>query len=161
MTSNTRMARSDRQDALGVVAQADDGPADEATGGLGGDAELLTDLAEALALAVQQAEAGLDGVPGPVVERAEELVEQVAVDHRHDVVLWRAVTAGHQVAEGGVAVVADRLVQRDRGREAVQLGVGLIERLAVAGGLAQRGAQACRAVAGDPDQAGLLVEGPA
>ena len=53
---------SDGEDALGVVAQAGDGPADEAAGGLGGDAEALADLAEALALAVEQAEAGLDRV---------------------------------------------------------------------------------------------------
>ena len=44
--------------------------------------------------------------------------------------------------------------------QAVQFGVGLVERLAVAGGLAQRGPQARRAVAGDADQARLLVEGP-
>ena len=36
-----------------------------------------------------------------------------------------------------------------------------VERLAVAGRLAQRGAQAGRAVARDADEAGLLVEGPA
>ena len=36
-----------------------------------------------------------------------------------------------------------------------------VERLAVAGGLAQRGAEAGRAVAGDADEAGLLVERPA
>ena len=36
-----------------------------------------------------------------------------------------------------------------------------VERLAVAGGLAQRGTQAGRAVARDADEAGLLVEGPA
>ena len=47
------------------------------------------------------------------------------------------------------------------GGQAVQLGVGLVERLTVAGGLAQRGPQAGRAVAGDADQAGLLVERPA
>ena len=122
---------------------------------------LLADLAEALALAVEEAEAGLDGVAGPGVERAEQLVEQIAVDHRHHVVLGRAVAVGHQVAERGVAVVADRLVERHRRGQAVQLGVGLVERLAVAGGLAQRGAQAGRAVAGDADEAGLLVERPA
>src|SRR5215218_5415998 len=101
------LIRSDGEDALGVVAQADDGPADEPAGGLGRDAELLTDLAEALALAVEEPEARFDRVAGPVVERAEQLVEQVAVDHRHDVVLRRAVAVGHEVAERGVAVVTD------------------------------------------------------
>ena len=42
----------------------------------------------------------------------------------------------------------------------MQLGVGLVERLTVAGGLPQRGPQTRRAVTGDPDQAGLLVERP-
>ena len=73
---------SDGEDALGVVAQADDGPADEPAGGLGGDAETLADLAEALALAVEQAEAGLDRVAGAGVERAEQLVEEIVVDDR-------------------------------------------------------------------------------
>ena len=43
----------------------------------------------------------------------------------------------------------------------MQLGVRLVERFTVAGRLAQGGAQAGGAVAGDADQAGLLVERPA
>ena len=43
----------------------------------------------------------------------------------------------------------------------MQLSVRLVERLTVARCLAQGGPQARRAVAGDPDQAGLLVERPA
>ena len=42
------------------------------------------DSAEALAFAVEEAEAGFDGVAGAFVECAEEFVEEVAVDHRHD-----------------------------------------------------------------------------
>jgi hypothetical protein len=57
--------RSDRQDALGVVAQTGDGPRDETAGGFGGDAEALADLTEALALTVDEAEASFDGVAGP------------------------------------------------------------------------------------------------
>ena len=45
---------SDGEDAHGVFAQTGDGPADEATGGLGGDAQVLAHLAEALALAIDQ-----------------------------------------------------------------------------------------------------------
>ncbi len=45
--------------------------------------------------------------------------------------------------------------------EAVQFGVVLVERLAVARRLAQRSTKAGRAVAGDADEAGLLVEGTA
>ena len=48
----------------------------EAARGLGGDAQALADLAEALALAVDEAETGLDGEAGASVERAEQLVEQ-------------------------------------------------------------------------------------
>src|SRR5262245_53345658 len=102
---------SDGEDALGVVAQADDGPADQPAGRLGGDAEALADLTEALALTVEEPEAGLDGVASTRVERAEELVEQVAVDHRHHGVLGGAVAVGHEVAERGVTIVADRLVE--------------------------------------------------
>ena len=43
----------------------------------------------------------------------------------------------------------------------MQLGVADVERLAVARCLAQRGAQAGRTIAGDADEAGLLVERPA
>ena len=127
-------------------------------GGLGGDAQVLADLAEALALTVEQTEAGLDGVAGPLVERAEQLVEQLAVDHCHHGVFRGAVAVGHQVAEGGVAIVADGLVQRHRRGEAVQFGVADVERLAVAGRLTQRSAQAGGAITGDADEAGLLVE---
>src|SRR6056297_163475 len=157
----TPIVTSDGEDALGVVAEASHCTADEAAGRFGSDAELLADFAEALALAVDEPEAGLDGEPCPRVERAEQLVEQLAVDQRHHVIFGSAVTVGHQVAEGGVAVVADRLVEADRCGEAVQLGVGLVEGLAVAGGLTQRSAQAGGAVAGDADEAGLLVERPA
>ena len=144
--------------AFGVVAKASDRTRHQAAGGFGGDAELLADFAEALALAVDETEAGLDREAGPRVERAEEFVEQFAVDHRHHVVFGRAVTVGHQVAERGVAVVADRLVEADRRGESVQFGVRLVEGLAVAGGLTQRSAEAGRAVARDADEAGLLVE---
>jgi hypothetical protein len=43
----------------------------------------------------------------------------------------------------------------------VQAGVLVVELVAVAGGLAQRGAEAGRTVAGEADEAGLLVERPA
>ncbi len=51
---------SDRQNAFGVIAESSDCTADEATCCFGGDTELLTDFAEALALAVDEAETGLD-----------------------------------------------------------------------------------------------------
>src|SRR5690349_17461066 len=59
----------------GVAAQRVERPVDEAAGRLGRDVELLADLAEALALAVEQPEAGLHGEPGPRVERLEQLVD--------------------------------------------------------------------------------------
>ena len=152
------MSGSDGEDALGIVAQTGNRTAHEPTGGLGGDAQALADLAEALALAVEQAEASLDRVTGPGVERAEQFVEQIAVDEGHHMILGSAIAIGHQVTERGVAVVADRLVERDRRGEAVQLGVGLVEGLAVAGCLAQGSTEAGRTITGDADQAGLLVE---
>ena len=42
-----------------------------------------------------------------------------------------------------VAIVTDRLVKADRGGEAVQFGICLIESLAVAGSLSERSTQAC------------------
>ncbi len=72
-----------------------------------------------------------------------------------------AVAVGHQVAEGGIAVVADGLVEADRGGQAVQLGVVLVERLTVTRRLAQGGAEAGRTITRDADEAGLLVERPA
>ena len=152
------VGESDSQNAFGVVAEAGDGPADQTAGGLGGDTELLADLAEALALAVLEAEAGLHGEAGAGLQRVEQLVEQIALDEGHHVVLGGAVAIGHEVAERGVAVVADGLVEADRRGEAVQFGVGLVERLTVAGGLAQRSAEAGGAIAGDADEARLLVQ---
>ena len=64
-----------RQDALCVIAEAGDGSADETTGRFCGYAELLANFAEALALAVDEAETGFDGETGTRVEGAEEFVE--------------------------------------------------------------------------------------
>jgi hypothetical protein len=59
---------------------ASDGPLDETAGGLGGDAELLADLAVALALAaVDEAEALLDGVAGPRVEHVEQFGDELVL----------------------------------------------------------------------------------
>ena len=58
------------EDSCGRALQAGDGPADEPAGGLGGDTDTLADLAEALALTVEQPEAGLHGVTDAFVERA-------------------------------------------------------------------------------------------
>ncbi len=88
----------------------------------------------------------------------QEVVEQVALDTDHDRVLWGRVAVGHEVAEGGVAIIADGLVEADRGGESVQLSVGLVEGLTITGGLTERSAEAGRAVAGDADEAGLLIE---
>ena len=65
---------SNREDAHGVFTEAGDRTAHETTGGLGGDAQVLADFAEALALAVEQSESGLHGVAGPLVEGAEQFV---------------------------------------------------------------------------------------
>ena len=61
------------------------------------------------------------------VERAEEFVEQIALDEGHDGVFRRGVAVGHEVAQRGVTVVSDGLVETDRRGEAVQLGVLLVE----------------------------------
>src|SRR6476659_9914392 len=149
---------SDSQNPLGVVAETGNGPRHQTAGGFGGDAEALADLAEALALTVEETETGLHGVTRAGVERAEQFVEQIAVDERHHVVFGRAVAVRHQVAERGVASVADGLGERDRGGQAVQFGVGVVERLAIARGLAERGAETGGTVTRDADEAGLLVE---
>src|SRR5690606_8430675 len=65
-----------------------------------------------------------------------------------------------QVDQFAAVVVADRPVERRRRGQPVEAGVLLVELLAVARGLAQRGPQRRRAVARQPHQAGLLVEGP-
>ena len=103
-----------RRCACGAL-QAGDCSADDSAGGFGGDTKAFADLAEALALPVEQSETGFHGVAGVFVERAEQFVEQVAVDHRHHGVLGSAVSVGDQVAERLVAVVPDGLVERDGG----------------------------------------------
>ncbi len=150
-----------REDRVGAVAQRAEGPVDEAAGRFGGDVEGRTDLAEGAALAVEQPETGLHGVAGPVIETGQQLVDQLGRDAGHHDVLRRLLVVGQQVTEGGVAVVADRLVQRRRRRQEVQLGVVGVERVDVAAGLAQRRAQGGRTVTRDADQAALLVEGAA
>ena len=63
--------------------------------------------------------------------------------------------------ELAAVVVADGAVERGGGGEPVEAGVLVVELVTVARDLAQRGAEAGRAVAGEADEAGLLVEGPA
>ena len=43
--------------------------------------EFLTDLAEALALAVVHAEPGFDGVASTLVEGVQQVVQEVTVNH--------------------------------------------------------------------------------
>jgi hypothetical protein len=43
-----------------------------------------------------------------------------------------SVAVGHKVAQGGVTIVTDGLVETDWSGQAVQFGVGLVECLAVA-----------------------------
>ena len=76
-------------------------------------------------------------------------------------VLGTGLLAGEQVDELVGVVVADRAVERGRSGQAVQSGVLVVELVAVARDLAQRGAEACGPVARQTDQGRLLVERPA
>jgi len=149
---------SDAEDVFGVLAEPGNGAAHEATCRLSCYAEAFADFAEALALSVDEPKTGFHCVAGACIERAEQIAEQIAFDADHDRIFGRGVTIGHQIAEGRIAVVADGLVEAHRCGEAVQFGICLIEGLAVARCLTQRSAQAGRAVTGDTDEAGLLVE---
>ena len=60
----------------GFLAHRGHRPLDEPAGGLGGDAELLADLAVAALATVGEAEALLDGVAGPGVEHVEQVADQ-------------------------------------------------------------------------------------
>ena len=68
---------------------------------------------------------------------------------------------GEEVDQLAAVVVADGAVERGGGGEPVEAGVLVVELVAVAGHLPQRGPEAGRAVAGEAHEAGLLVEGPA
>ena len=68
--------------------------------------------------------------------------EEVAFNTYHHGVFRSRITVCHQVTEGCVAIVTDRLVKADRGGEAVQFGICLIEIFAVAGSLSERSTQA-------------------
>ena len=64
----------------------------------------------------------------------------------------------HQVTERGIAIVADGLVQRHRGGEAVQFGIFSSQAFSIARTLTQCCAQVCRTITGDTNEAGLLVK---
>ena len=145
----------------GLVADGVDRPLDHAAGGLGGDAELLADLAVGALAAVVEAEALLDGEAGPAVEHVEQAGDHAVLLVGEGQLLGAGVGVGEEVDQLGAVVVADRAVERGGGGEAVEAGVLVVELVAVAGHLAQGGAEAGRAVAGEADQAGLLVERPA
>ena len=92
----------------------------------------------------------------------EQLVEQVGVDAGHHArppgVGWSSAMRSPSVASPSSPIVlSSDAVDVSRCSSALQR----VERLGLAAGLAQRRAQAGRPVAGDADQAALLVEGPA
>ena len=148
------------EDASSVVTKTRDCSLDEAAGGFGGDAELFADFAIAALLAVDEPEAPLDRVAGAGVEGAEQLVEHGSLGLGDHGLLGADRVARDEVAECAVAVVADRPVERHRRRKTVEAGVLVVELVAVAGHLPERGAETRRTVTGQADEAGLLVEGP-
>jgi len=99
------------QDALGVLAKTFDSAADKTTRGFGSDTEIFADFTEALALTIDETKTSLDGVAGALIERAEQFAEQFAVDQRHDSVFRGALAVVHEVAKGGVTVIAHGLVE--------------------------------------------------
>src|SRR5262245_4785913 len=144
-----------------LLAHRVDRPLDQPAGRLGGHAQLLADLAVAALAAVGEAEALLHGVAGPGVEHVEQAVQRLlllAVDQHH---LGRRDVRGQQVDQLAAVVVAHGAVEGGGGGEAVEAGVLVVELLAVARGLAQRGTQRRRPVAGQAHEARLLVERPA
>ncbi len=134
---------SDAEDVAGIVTKTGDCAAHETTSGFSGDTEAFTDFTEALALSVKKPEASFNGVPCPRLKGAKQFSEEVAFNTHHHGVFRSRVAVSHQVTEGCVTIVSYRLVEADRGGEAVQFGVCLIECLTVAGSLSERGAQAC------------------
>jgi hypothetical protein len=134
---------SDTEDVAGIVTKTGNCSAHETTSSFSGDAEAFPNFTEALALSVKKPEASFNGVPCPRLKGAKQFSEEVAFNTYHHGVFRSRVTVCHQVPEGCVAIVTDRLVKADRGGEAVQFGICLIECLAVAGSLSERSAQAC------------------
>ena len=127
-----RPGGSGGQQPGGVVVEAGDGAVHESAGGLGGDAELVTDLTEAMTLTVGEPEAGLDGAAGAGVETAEEVTDDAGVGvGQHDLV-GPGQVGRHQIAERGVAVDADGAIERGGCGEPVQFGVHRIEVVGVA-----------------------------
>ena len=104
-----------------------DGPLDEAAGGLGGDAELLADLAEAaLALAVERGRSGARPRSGPacrdVPSSSSSMLARRPRPSRPASGPWRRVGhAGRRAWLSPSSPIGP--VERDRRGEAVQLGV--------------------------------------
>ena len=96
------------------VAQLGDRLALDLAHALGGDAPDARDVGQLGLAAVQQAVAAAHDVGGALVEAVEHVVEAGAVlGVEHDLVGAGRRVAGQQVAEGGVAVLLDRGVERD------------------------------------------------
>jgi hypothetical protein len=150
-----------REDASGVVPKAVDGTLHETTSSLSGNAEIVANLTEAALFAIDQPEASSDCIAGPFIERTEQLAKQTVSVGLHEGILGRDLIGSNQVNQGGVAVIADRTVKGDRAGDTLQIGVFVIKIGTNRRGLAERGAQAGRTIAGQANEAGLLIKSPA
>ena len=133
---------SDTEDVAGIVTKTGNCSAHETTSSFSGDAEAFPNFTEALALSVKKPEASSTAYRAEAQE-CQAILREVAFNTYHHGVFRSRITVCHQVTEGCVAIVTDRLVKADRGGEAVQFGICLIESLAVAGSLSERSTQAC------------------
>ena len=155
------MGGSGGEDASCVVTETRDCSLDEATSSFGGDAELRTDLAIAALLAVDEAEPALDGVSRRVSSVPRQPLSSMAPSAcAMTAASGPIVSLGTRSPSVLVTVVADRPIERHRRAEAVQSSVLVVELVAVAGHLTERGVEAGRPITRQAHEAGLLIECP-
>ncbi len=106
------------------VAKLRHGPGLDLADPLPGQMEHLADLVEGAGLAPVQAEAQPEDLPLPLVQAVQHFRDLIAQQRHRSGIEWRdGGLVCHQVTQLGVAVLAERLGQRDRlGRMAQDVG---------------------------------------
>src|SRR5213595_3802586 len=144
-----------------LLAHEVDRPLHQPASCLSRDAELFADFAVAALTPVAQAEALFDRVASPGIEYPEEIGDHLLFGATDDHLFGARIGVGEQVDQLVGVVVTDGAIERGGRGQPMKACMLVIEFVTVAGNLAQCRTQTRRPIAGQANEAGLLVEGPA